>query len=73
MTWTVQHHLLNAAFAPEIPYAVVLVGLEEDSDCRLAGNLRGAKPDQLALDLPMEAVFEAATDEITLIHWRPVA
>jgi uncharacterized OB-fold protein len=72
-TWTIQHHLLNPAFADDLPYAVVVVALEEDDDCRLAGNLRGATSDQLALDLPMEAVFEPANDQITLVHWRPRA
>ena len=70
-TWTVQHHLLNQAFAPDMPYAVVLVSLEEDPGCRLIGNLRGAKASDLRMGMPMEAVFEDATQQIALVHWRP--
>ncbi len=73
VSWTVQHHVLHPAFAAEVPYPVVLVALEEDHDCRMIGNLRGATPEQLQIGMLMEPVFEKATDEVTLVHWKPRA
>ena len=71
LTWTVQHHLLHPAWAAEVPYTVVLVGLEEDPECRLIGNLRGARPAGLRIGMPMDAVFEDVNAEVALVHWRP--
>jgi len=71
VSWTVQHHLLHPAFSSDIPYAIVLVALEEDADCRLIGNLRDAKPEELEMGMPMAPVYEDVTDEVTLIHWKP--
>jgi hypothetical protein len=64
---------MNPVFAGDLPHDVLVLALEEDADCRLAGNLRGATPDQLELDMPMKSVFEPATEEVALVQWRPRA
>ncbi|HSO94666.1 MAG TPA: OB-fold domain-containing protein [Acidimicrobiia bacterium] len=68
-TWTVVHQAMSPAFAPEIPYAVIVV--ETDEGVRVVTNLRGAGPEVLRLDLPVEVTFEAVDDELTLPMFRP--
>lgn len=63
-TWTVVHQAIHPAFAADVPYAVIVV--EMDEGVRLVGNLRGAEPDVLHLDLPVEVTFEAVDDTLTL-------
>ncbi len=55
-TWTVVHQAMHPAFAPEVPYAVLVVETEEG--VRVVSNLRGAAPDVLELDVPVEVAFE---------------
>ena len=71
LSWTVQHHLLHPGFADEVPYVVLAVALDEDRRCQLLGNLRRATAEELQAGMAMEAVFEEASPEITLVHWRP--
>ena len=51
-TWTVVHQAMNPAFVSEVPYAVIVV--EMDEGVRVVANLRGAGPEVLRLDLPVE-------------------
>jgi uncharacterized OB-fold protein len=68
-SWTVTHQALDPAYADELPYAVVVVELEEGP--RLVGNLRGADPAGLTLDLPVEVELETVTENVALTHFRP--
>lgn len=60
---------MSPAFVSEIPYAVVVV--ETDEGVRVVANLRGAGPEVLRLDLPVEVAFETVDDELTLPMFRP--
>jgi uncharacterized OB-fold protein len=55
----------------EAPFTIAVVELEEGP--RMMTNLVDVEPDPAALplDLPLEAVFEPLTDEITLPLFRP--
>jgi uncharacterized OB-fold protein len=68
-SWTVTHQALDPAYADELPYAVVVVELEEGP--RLVGNLRGLAPAGLELGLAVEVEFELVADEVALTHFRP--
>ncbi|MCZ7524913.1 MAG: Zn-ribbon domain-containing OB-fold protein [Acidimicrobiia bacterium] len=68
-TWTVTHRAANPAFAGEVPYAVLVVEMEEGP--RLVGNLRGLDPGELALDLPVVVELEPLSERIALTHFRP--
>jgi hypothetical protein len=61
------------AFRDEVPYAVVLVELDEDPGLRLLGNLRACAPAEIQAQMPVEVVFEDAATDVTLAHWRPAA
>jgi uncharacterized OB-fold protein len=69
-SWTVTHRAVDPAYEDELPYAVVVVELDEGP--RLVGNLRGGlTPGELRLDLPVEVEFEPVADGIALTHFRP--
>ena len=63
------HRSYFAGFAAEIPYGVVLVELEEGP--MLYSNIVGAPFDNVAIGDAVTAVFEAATDEVTLVKFTP--
>jgi uncharacterized OB-fold protein len=67
-TWTVTHQSPHPAFAPDTPYVVAVVQLEED--VRMVSGLRDVRSDQLELDLPVEVEFERVSDEIALPYFR---
>jgi uncharacterized protein len=64
------HRAYFPGFAPKLPYAVVLVRLEEGP--RLHSNLIGCAFEDTAIGLRVHAVFEAMTDEVTLTKFRPI-
>jgi uncharacterized OB-fold protein len=69
-TWTVVHQAMNPAYASEVPYAVIVV--EMDEGVRVVANLRGAGPEVLCLDLPVEVTFEAVDGTLTLPMFQPL-
>jgi uncharacterized OB-fold protein len=68
-TWTITHRPLDPGFADEVPYAVLVVEMEEGP--RLVGNLRGLKPSALRLGLAVEVVFEPVSPSVALTQFRP--
>ncbi len=69
LSWTVTHEAAHPAFAAEAPYAVIVVELEEG--IRMVSGLRELAPEALALDLPVEVVFEPISERVTLPFFRP--
>lgn len=68
-SYNVMHQVYHPGFAPEVPYAVVLVELEEG--CRVLSNLVDCPLDEIRIGLPVEVVFEKASDRVTLPKFRP--
>ena len=68
-SWTVTHRALHPAFAGDVPYAVVIVELEEG--VRMVSGLRGLPPEKLELDLPVEVELERVSDEVAIPYVRP--
>ncbi len=67
--WVVVHKAWFAAFAGEIPYAVVQVELEEGP--RLTAGVVELGERALRVGLPVEVVFREVTAEVTLPMFRP--
>ncbi|HJW70598.1 MAG TPA: OB-fold domain-containing protein [Candidatus Binatia bacterium] len=65
-TWTVTHQALLPAFADDLPYAVVVVELEEGP--RLVTAVRGIEPGALRIGLTVEARIARVSQAIGL-HW----
>jgi uncharacterized OB-fold protein len=70
-SWTITHRPLDPGFADEVPYAVLVVEMEEGP--RVVGNLRELEPSELSLGLAVEVVFEPVADQIALTHFRPAS
>ena len=68
-TFAVMHQVYHPGFAGEVPYAVVVVELEEGA--RLVSNVVGCPPDALEIGMPLEVVFEDVGPEVTLPKFRP--
>lgn len=65
-SWVTFHRAYWPGFAPEVPYDVCLVRLEEGP--LLVSNLVGGH-DGARLGDPVEVVFDRVTDEFTLPKW----
>ena len=65
-TWTVTHQALAPMFAEDLPYAAVVVELDEG--VRLVSALRGIAPGAIALQLLVQVRFHKLSDTVGL-HW----
>lgn len=65
-TWTITHQALVPMFTEDLPYAVIVVELEEG--VRLVSALRGIDPAAIVLNLPVEVRFHKLSDTLGL-HW----
>ncbi len=71
-TFTVVRQPLNPAVADDVPYAYAIVQLEEG--VRLISNIVDcAIPDDLAIDMPVEAAYDDVSDDWTLVKFRPAS
>jgi uncharacterized OB-fold protein len=69
LSWVVCHPPLLPAWKERAPYAVVLVECAEG--VRTMGNLVGAGPDALRMDMAMEVDFAPSPDGDLVPQWRP--
>jgi uncharacterized protein len=68
-SWTITHQPLLRDFPEPVPYAVVVV--EMDEGVRMVSGLRDLELSALDLDLPVEVVFEPVADGVRLPFFRP--
>jgi uncharacterized protein len=69
-SWTVTHAPLHPAFASQVPYAVLIVELDEG--VKMFSGLRNLTPDKIALGLPVEVIFERVTEDIAMPYFQPL-
>jgi uncharacterized OB-fold protein len=73
-SYTVAHHAVNGALEASVPYAVVLVSLDEVPEVRVIGNLLEVPVDEVAIGMAVEATWEERVPEtgetILLPQWR---
>jgi uncharacterized OB-fold protein len=67
-TWTVATRAIQPAFKNDVPYAAVVVEMEEG--VRLLSTVVDCPPDELIVDMPVEVTFEAVTSDVTLPMFR---
>ena len=58
-------------FMEDLPYVLALVDLEEGP--RMISNIVNCDHGKLKKGMPLEVVFEEASEQITLPKWQPVA
>ena len=70
--WTYMiNHRAVPGFEDDAPYAIAIIQLEEGP--RMMSNIVEIEntPENLVLDMPLEVVFEDATEEISIPKFRP--
>lgn len=73
-SYTVAHYAAHPALADAVPYAIVLVALDDDPSIRVLGNLVDGDPRAVRIGDQVEAVWESRRDddgEVLLPQWRP--
>jgi len=70
-SWTVVVRALHPAFRDACPYAPAVI--EMDEGVRIVSQVTDCPPERLAIDLPVEVVFEAAAGGVTLPKFRCAA
>ncbi len=70
-TWTIVRGPTLPAFAPDLPYNVVDVLLDEG--IHFVSQVLDCPPEALRAGMPVEAVFVPVSDEITLVKFRRIA
>ena len=68
-SYNVMHQVYHPGFASEVPYAVVVVELDEGA--RMISNLVGVALQDIKIGMPVQVVFEAVTAEVTLPKFKP--
>jgi len=68
--YTIMYHTGDQRFAPAVPYASIVVELDEAKGCLLAGNLLGAPFTEAKVGRPVEVVFEKLNDDFNLPQFR---
>jgi uncharacterized OB-fold protein len=59
---TVVHHAVHPALRSRVPYAVVLVALDDAPHVRLLGNVLNRAPDDISIGARVRVVFEEVKD-----------
>lgn len=71
-SFAVPHPPLLPAYAERVPYAVLVVVLDDDPSIRLVGDTAtGVDVGALAIGVPVSVVFEDAGEGVVLPRWRP--
>ena len=68
--WFVVHHATHPDFMDDVPYMVVVVRLDDQSDLHVPCTMINCTPEDMKIDLPVEVIFDDVTDEITLPRWK---
>ena len=68
-SWTITHRAIDPAFAEQLPYAVVVVELEEG--VRVVGNLRSIEVSELRIGLEVTVSLDIRSETVALIDFTP--
>jgi uncharacterized OB-fold protein len=70
-SFNIMHQVYHPGFATEVPYAVVVVKLDEG--VKFVSNLVGVKPAEIKCGMSVEVTFEKLNDQVMLPKFRPRA
>jgi len=68
-SYTIARRATARPFEPDVPYVIAIVELDEGP--RMTTNIVGCPPEDVRIGMPVLAHFEDASDEITLVKFRP--
>jgi uncharacterized OB-fold protein len=69
-SWTVTHAPFHKLLVSIVPYAVVIVQLDEG--VKMVSGIRNLPIDKLELDLPVEVLFEQVSEEMVVPYFQPL-
>jgi uncharacterized OB-fold protein len=69
-TYTVVHRPIAAGQA--LPWVIAVVALEDAGGLRMISNVVGASPEELAIGMPLELVWEDMGPELSVPRFRPI-
>lgn len=70
-TFVIFHHVYGAEWAQDVPYNTAVVQLDEGP--RLFTRLVNCSNEDIQIGLPVEAVFDDVTEEVTLPKFQPAS
>ncbi len=68
-SFAIMHQAVHPGFAAEVPYAVVVIELEEGP--RLLSNLVDCPVGDARIGMPVEVMFDDVAPDVTLPKFRP--
>lgn len=68
-SFTTIHQPANPAFREDVPYIYAVVELDEGP--RMITNLVDCAAEHARIDMPVAAIFDDVTAEVTLVKFRP--
>ncbi|MDP2951966.1 MAG: Zn-ribbon domain-containing OB-fold protein [Chloroflexota bacterium] len=68
-TYTVHYRAPAPAFGSDLPLVTALIELEEGP--LMMSNIVGCPPEKVSIGMPVEVVFEDATEQITFPRFKP--
>ena len=71
--YTIMYHSGDKRFAPAVPYASIIVELDDAPGALMAGNLLGVPYTEAKVGRRVEVVFEKLNDDITLPQFKLAA
>jgi uncharacterized OB-fold protein len=69
-SYTVIHQPANPAFREDVPYIYAMVEVEEGP--RIISNVVDCAPEAASIGMPLVAVYDDVTPDVTLVKFRPV-
>ena len=70
-SYSVISHAVGKGFQADVPYINILVEPVEQKGVRIPSNLVGCKPEDVKINMAVEAVFDDVTPEVTLPKFKP--
>jgi len=72
----VVHHAVHPLLKGRVPYAVILVAVDDAPGVRLLGNVRNTAPGEIAIGARVRVIFEEARDpdngeHLLIPQWEP--
>ena len=68
-SYTVVYQPANPAFRDDVPYIYAMVQLDEGP--RMISNLVDCPIEDVEMDMPVSAIFDDVTPEVTLVKFKP--
>jgi uncharacterized OB-fold protein len=72
-SYTVAHYPVHRALVDHVPYAVVLVSLDEHPEVRVLGNVLDVAPEDVRIGMPVVATWQERTnaegEHLRFLQW----